>query len=102
MSIFGLGSVLGFVLSLLCLSSSVVGLGSILCLGSVLGLSSILGLSSVLGLWWSLDFLSLALVLGLLNPQALVTILAGLLWDLGKGKGGRLEPHGCRKGSRRS
>ena len=72
-SIFGRGSILGFVLGLLCLDSSVLGLGSIL------GFGSIFGFSSILGLWRSLDFLSLALVLGLLNPLALVTNLVGLL-----------------------
>ena len=87
-SIFGLGSILGFVLSLLCLDNSVFGLGSILCLGGILALSRILGLNSILSLWWSLDFLSLALFLSLFNPLALITNFARLFWDLKMGKRG--------------
>ena len=58
----------------------------ILGLGNILGLGGVFYLSNILGLEWSLDFLPL--VLGLVSPLPLVTNLAKVLWDLGRGKKG--------------
>ena len=82
MSIFGRGSILGLVLSLIRLGSNILGLGSILGLGGVFCLSSILSLER------SIDFLPLPLVLGLLSPLPLVADVGRVLWDLKRGRKG--------------
>ena len=76
MNIFGHGSILGLVLSLIRLGSNILGLGGVFCLSSILSLER------------SIEFLPLPLVLGLFSPLPLVADLGRVLWDLKRGRKG--------------